>query len=453
MRAAHPAPRTGDRATPPGSLRGRTGEARLDATGDRGHSRPRARSAVAALTLFVLLVSANVATPLYPLLEPRFGAGSLGTSLAFTSYVLALVAGLVLFRRFADSANRRTLLLASVSVAAVATAALALASLAAAPLGWFCAARAAQGAAVACATGAGSAALRALLPGRPDLVGRLTLLATSGGVAAGPVLGGAFSLVGPPLATPFLVVAAGLTVLVPVLIAVAPHGECAPHAPALPTVDAPHTPRERHARGPAPASRAPLPGTRLTTQALRAFRVAAGTGFLSFAVFGFLLSLAPSHFAAIAGTSSPLAIGTLAAAALACSAGVQLIPLPARGRAARLTGPFALSLLAAGLLAVAAAGALGSVPILIAACALTGVGQGIAFRSAFTALVAEVPAERTASTVSAVYTITYLGSAIPVLGLGALVPAVGLGAAAALYAGALSLASLGLAVLTRRARG
>ena len=406
--------------------------------------RRRARIALAVLTLFTLLVSANLATPLFPRLEPLFGAGALGTSLAFSSYVLALIAGLLVFRRFADTANRRTLFLASVSAAALATGTLALAPLLSPALGWFSAARALQGIAIACATGAGSAALRALLPDRPDLVGRLTLLSTSGGVAAGPVIGGALSLIGPPLATPFVVVAAALAILIPLLLTIVPHRACAPHRPALPTIDAPHARAGRRAREP----RGPL-----APEALRAFRIAAATGFLSFAVFGFLLSLAPTHFAAIAGTASPLAIGALAAVTLASSAAVQLLPLPGGERAGAIAGRIGLIVLAIALLGIAAAGRVDAVWFLVLACALAGAGQGVAFRSAFTALIAAVPADRTASTVSAVYTVTYLGSAAPVLGLGALAAGIGLGAAVVGYAAALAAGALVLAIATGRREG
>ena len=411
-------------------------------------SRPRARVALASLTLFALLVSANLATPLFPLLQLRFGIGATGVSLAFTSYVLALIAGLVLFRRFADSANRRTLLLASLAAAGLATAALALAP----NLGWFCAARALQGIAVACATGAGSSALRALLPGRPALVGRLTLLATSGGVAAGPILGGALSslpagaLPSPffdffgPLTTPFLAVAAVLVLLVPALLLIAPHRECAPAVTRLPLVDAPHTPSaSAEPRGPLPS------------RAARPFRIAAATGFLSFAVFGFCLSLAPSHFAAITGIDSRLGIGILASVTLAASAAIQCVPLPAR--AERAFSGAGLLLLALALAGIALANIVGTTWFLVAACALGGVGQGVAFRSAFSALVAAVPPERHASAVSAVYTVTYLGSAIPILGLGALASAVGLAPAVAGFAGALAVACAVLALVGLRVSG
>lgn len=188
--------------------------------------RPRIRMLVTSITLFTLLASANLSTPLFSLLEIKLSMNSFGTALAFSSYVLALIAGLVASRRLTDIANRRTLLTVSVALAALATAGLAYSP----SLGWFCAARAVQGLAIACATGTGSGALRALAPGRPALVGRLTLLATSGGVAVGPVLGVVLSNIdgGDPLALPYFTVAVSLLLLVLVIFSVAPYQESAP---------------------------------------------------------------------------------------------------------------------------------------------------------------------------------------------------------------------------------
>jgi MFS family permease len=401
--------------------------------------RPRTRIAITSLALFALLVSANLSTPLFPLLEIRLGTGPLGITIAFSSYVLSLIVGLLLFRGVADRVNRRTVLVTALAVAALATAALAFAP----TLGWFCVARAAQGVAVACATGTGSGALRALLPGRPALVGRLTLLATSGGVAAGPVLGGALSLVGVPLQTPFLVVAAVLAALVPVVLAVAPHGECGPQLAGIALPDAPD-----------PRPDGPGSGGRNDPVAARSFRVAAATGFLSFTVFGFCLSLAPSHFATIAGTDSRPLIGLLAAVTLAASALVQLLPLAGGWRL-----PVGLTALAVALAGIAASGGVGAVWFLVAASALAGIGQGIAFQAAFTAATASVHPTRHASTVSAIYTVTYLGSAVPVIALGALAEQFGLPDAVMIFALVAAAASLVLARIAtatpraRRARG
>lgn len=392
--------------------------------------RPRARVALTSLALFALLVSANLSTPLFPLLESRLDTGSLGISIAFSSYVLSLIVGLILFRRIADGVNRRTVLIVALAAAALATAALAYAP----TLGWFCVARAVQGIAVACATGTGSGALRALLPGRPALVGRLTLLATSGGVAAGPIVGGLLSLVGVPLQTPYIAVAIVLAALVPVIIAVAPHGECAPPVAGIALADAPDPRPDR-----------PGSHSRNDSAAARAFRIAAATGFLSFMVFGFCLSLAPSHFAGIAGTDSRVIVGALAAVTLAASALVQLVPLTGGWRM-----PVGLGVLATALVGIAAADGVGAVWFLVLASALAGAGQGIAFQAAFTAATAAVHPLRHASTVSAVYTVTYLGSAVPVIALGALAEQFGLAHAVVVFALSAAAISLVLAGVSAR---
>ena len=75
--------------------------------------------------------------------------------------------------------------------------------------------RALQGVAVALATGASAAALRELLPSRPEWASRFTLLASAGGVAAGPVIGGLLSMLPGPTTAPYYVhsvVLAGLLV-------------------------------------------------------------------------------------------------------------------------------------------------------------------------------------------------------------------------------------------------
>lgn len=396
--------------------------------------RPRIRIALTALTLFTLLVSANLATPLFPLLEQRLGITALGTTLAFSSYVLSLIVGLIVFRRFADTVNRRTVLVTALAVTALGTAGLAFAP----NLGWFCVARAAQGAAIACATGTASGALRVLLPGRPGLVGRLTLLASSGGVAAGPIIGGLLSQGAHPLVTPFVSLALALTALIPAILLLAPHELCRPERlpAAIALADAP--PR---------IARADRRRGRQSPAALRAFRLAAATGFLSFTVFGFCLSLAPSHFASIVQADSRPLIGLLAALTLGASALTQLLPLNGSWRL-----PVGLGTLAVALLGIAGAGPLGSPTLLVTASLLAGIGQGIAFQAAFTAATAAVDPAHHASTVSAIYTVTYLGSALPVLSLGFLAERLGLAPAVFVFAIATAIACAALAAMAGRPR-
>jgi hypothetical protein len=151
----------------------------------------------------------------------------------------------------------------------------------------------------------------------------------------------------------------------------------------------------------------------VSTGARGAFWLAAAVGFLSFAVFGFCLSLAPGYFAQIVHAESRPVIGALAGLTLAASALSQLLSI--RGRYAV---PAGLGVLGVSVLLLAASAAWSSAPLLVAASIGAGLGQGVAFRTAFNDVAAKVEPARHAQVISTVYVITYLGSAVPVLGLG-----------------------------------
>ncbi len=119
--------------------------------------------------------------------------------MAFSAYVLALVATLILAGHWSDHIGRRAALVLAVLVGLAGGFVFATAD----GLLELCAGRALQGAAVALATGASSAALRELLPSRPEWASRFTLLASAGGVAAGPAIGGMLSVLPGPTSTPY----------------------------------------------------------------------------------------------------------------------------------------------------------------------------------------------------------------------------------------------------------
>ncbi len=376
------------------------------------------RLLLAGTVIFTLLVGANLATPLYPLLQARIGFGSIGVTVAFTAYVIALIGGLVLFGHWSDHIGRRAALVLAVVVGLVGGLVFGTAG----SLPMLVAGRALQGLAVAIGTGAGAAALRDLMPGRPELASRFTLLSSSGGVAAGPVVGGLLSLLPAHTQAPFVVHSLLLlALLVPLLL-----------------LDA------RPALNPAPSGqgrnylRPRLPA--LTRSARGTFWLAAATGFVSFAVFGFCLSLAPGYFAQIMQADSRPLIGLLAAVTLGCSALSQLVSM--RGR--HLV-PAGLLLLGVSVVLIAAAGALASPVLLVLASMGAGLGQGAAFRVVFNDVAAAVEPARHAQVISAVYIVTYLGSALPVLGLGVAVQAWGLQAAVAGFAVPIAVACVGLA--------
>lgn len=382
-----------------------------------------ARLVLAGGVIFTLLVGANLATPLYSLLQHQLGLNALGVTVAFASYVLALVAGLILAGHWSDHIGRRAALVLAVLIGLAGG----LVFGAAENLAMLAAGRALQGIAVALATGASAAALRDLLPTRPEWASRFTLLSSAGGVAAGPVIGGLLSLLPDPTRAPFLVHAAALlALLIPLFMlrarpAIKPAGDDGPLAtlkPRRPSVS-------RHARG--------------------AFWMAALVGFLSFAVFGFCLSLAPGYFAQIVHADARPLIGVLAALTLGTSALSQVLAV--RGR---FLVPAGLAILGVSVLLIALAGAVGVPWLLVLASITAGAGQGIAFRVVFNEVAAQVEPSRHAQIISAVYVITYLGSAIPVIGIGAAAGAWGLPAAVAGFAVLVFLACVALAVVAVR---
>ena len=382
-----------------------------------------ARLAMAGAVIFTLLVGANLATPLYPLLQAGLGLTSLDISVAFSAYVLALASTLLLAGHWSDHIGRRAALLLAVLTGLTGGVVFAHAE----NLAALSAGRALQGIAVALATGASSAALRELLPQRPEWASRVTLLASAGGVAAGPAIGGVLSLLPPPTSTPYLVHSVVLAaLLVPLCLLRA--------RPAIKPADGPRPLKALAPRRPS-----------ISHEARDAFWVAAAVGFLSFAVFGFCLSLAPGYFAGLLGVDSRPLIGVLAGLTLGASALSQLVTIRSR-----FAVPAGLAVLGGSVILIAAAGVWSSPWLLVAASLAAGAGQGIAFRTVFNDVAGKVEASRHAQIISTVYVITYMGSALPVIGLGFATAAYGLGGAVTGFVVLCGAAAAALAVLTLR---
>ncbi|MBO1267310.1 MFS transporter [Arthrobacter cavernae] len=387
-----------------------------------------ARLVLAGVVIFTLLLGANLATPLYPLLQEQLGISSLGVTVAFSSYVLALAAVLMLAGHWSDHIGRRAALVLAVLVGLLGGTVFANAD----SLLALCAGRALQGVAVGLATGASSAALRELLPQRPDWASRFTLLSSAGGVAAGPAIGGLLSLLPGATSTPYYVHSAVLlAALVPLWLLKARPAIAPGDGPRPFTALAPRKPSiSREARG--------------------AFWLAASVGFLSFAVFGFCLSLAPGYFAAAVHADTRPLVGILAGLTLGASALSQLLAVHGR-----FTVPAGLALLGVSVVLVGAAAAWSNLWLLVVASLAAGVGQGLAFRQVFNDVAGKLEASRHAQIISTLYVITYLGSAVPVIGLGLAVSALGLGTAVAGFTvlcgvAALVLAAVSLRGITRR---
>ena len=384
-----------------------------------------ARLVMAGVVIFTLLVGANLATPLYPLLQAKLGITALDVTVAFSTYVLALVATLILAGHWSDHIGRRAALVLAVLVGLAGGSVFATAD----SLFALCAGRALQGIAVALATGASSAALReaAAQPSRVGLAVHPAGVRRRGGGRPGD-RGGALT--------------AARAHIHAVLPAFPGPGRAA--GPAVPA----QGPAGHHlGRGSAAADACwRRAGPRCPGRRAARFWLASAVGFLSFTVFGFCLSLAPGYFAQIVHADSRPLIGLLAGLTLGSSALSQLLAV--RGR---FVVPVGLGMLAVSVLLIAAAAAWSSPWLLILASITAGLGQGVSFRTVFNDVAGKVEAARHAQIISTVYVITYLGSAFPVIGLGLAAGVVGLQPAVAGFVVLCSIAAVTLAAITLRA--
>ncbi|MGW4383984.1 MFS transporter, partial [Kitasatospora sp. NPDC004531] len=141
------------------------------------------RVGLVAAALLLMLIGANLVTPLYPTLQVRLGLTPLDTTILFTVYVFALVPVLAAVGHWSDHLGRRAMILPAVALSAAGDAVFATAD----SFWQLAAGRAVQGIAVGLSTGAAGAALGDLLPDRPTLAAKLTLACSAGGVALGPL--------------------------------------------------------------------------------------------------------------------------------------------------------------------------------------------------------------------------------------------------------------------------
>ncbi len=381
------------------------------------------RLVITMSAMSLLLIGANLATPLYPQLQSQLSLRPMGTTVAFASYVCSLILFLCTVGHWSDHIGRRAALVFAVALSLAGTLVFASAD----SLTELCLGRGLQGAGVALATGASSAALRELLPSKPQWASRFTLLTSSGGVAVGPLLGGLLALLPGGRHSVFMVQAVLLLlILVPLSLLQA--------RPAIAIASAGERKRALAPRG-----------LGVPVEARPRAVIACMVGFLSFAVFGFVLSLAPGYMAQAFGLHSLPAIGLLAGLPLGVAALTQVF---VRGGDRQL--PVGLLILGGGVILLAFAAEAEILGLAVFAMILIGVGQGTSFRAAFSRAVDAVETSWHARTVSTIYVVTYLGSAVPVIGLGWAAGAFGLVPSTMTFSVACAVLALGLAIAAKR---
>ena len=388
---------------------------------DSTHLPSRITFGCCAFALVTLIVGTNLPSPLYAVYAQRFGFSPVVLTLVFAAYAAALVPALLLAGSAADAFGYRRVLLPGLTLAVAGVLVFAYAE----STGWLFLARVLQGASVGISSGALTAALTRTEPaGRTHRASLVTSLATTGGGGLGPVLAGACALWLPaPTRTCYLVEAVAL-------VAAAAGLSTLPGAlgrsgirwrVSLPTIP--------------PNGRA-------------GFIRACATSFTGWAVTAVFLSIVPSYVRSLTGNRNLLLAGVAAGLVLLVAAVTQPVATRVGARPLQLVGLLAL---AGGTALLLIAGATRSLVVVIAAAAVAGIGQGLAFMGAIRSANHTAPSKAHAAVISTFYIATYLGVGVPVVGVGLLATSTSTTIAVDVFAVIAGLGSLAVAAVHARA--
>jgi MFS family permease len=371
---------------------------------------------VVSAGLFVLLMGANLPTPLYAVYRQRFGFSSAVLTLIFAIYALILIPSLLLFGQLSDRIGRRRVIAIGLGVATVALVLFALARSTA----WLFLARAVQGAALGIITGTAAAALVEQEPhGDESRAALAATLGQAGGAATGPLLAGALAQWAPGPRVLSYVVAATATAVLVVLVLRIP--ERRPPAgrwrPQLPSVPAPI--RSQFAR-------------------------VGLTGAAVWSVGALFLSVVPTYAGSVLKTHNLAALGAVITVMLgtACLAQAGSIRAGLPPPTSQLAG---LLCIVGGLACLVGAFPPRSIPLLLLAAILAGAGLGLAFVGAQTQINRIAPKERRGEVTAAFITCVYLGVSVTAIGVGLLTEVLSLFAAVSVVSAVVAAAALATA--------
>ncbi|OKK17290.1 MFS transporter [Streptomyces sp. CB00455] len=391
-----------------------------------GDRRGRRACLLSGAVFAVCMAGTTLPTPLYGLYQEEFGFSELTVTVVYAVYAFGVIGVLLLAGNASDALGRRPVLLAGLACAAAS----AVCFLCASALGWLYAGRLLSGLSAGLFTGAATAYVMELAP--PRDASRATFVATAanmGGLGCGPLLAGVLSQYAPwPLHLTFAVH----------LVLVAASAAC--------LLWLPETVRERR---PPSSVRPQRPG--LPAQVRTVFGPAAIAAFVGFALFGVFTSVSPAFLAQSLHIDNRAVIGLFVALAFfASTAGQLAVGRVGVGRSL----PLGCAVLLAGLALLAGALRWELSAMVVLSALVGGVGQGLAFRGALSAVAGASPEDRRAAVISTLFVVAYAGISVPVIGVGVLVGPLGLEGAGLVFIACMAVlvSAAGLYLLRRPVR-
>ncbi|MFF9663272.1 MFS transporter [Streptomyces althioticus] len=346
----------------------------------------------------VCMTGTTLPTPLYPLYQQEFGFSELTVTVVYAVYAFAVIGALLLAGNASDAVGRRPVLLWGLACAAASAVCFLLAS----DIAWLYAGRLLSGLSAGLFTGAATAYVMESAP--PGRASRATFVATAvnmGGLGCGPLLAGVLAEYAPwPLRLPYAVHLTLVACSVAVLLWL------------------PETVRDLR---PLRTVRPQRPGVPPHVRAV--FGPAATAAFVGFSLFGVFTSVSPAFLAQYLGVTDHAVSGAVVATAFFASiAGQTAVGRVGVGRSL----PLGCAGLLAGLALLAGALHWDSLALVVPSAVVGGVGQGLAFRGALTAVGRASPPDRRAAVISSLFVVAYAGISVPVIGVGLLAEPLGL---------------------------
>ncbi|MEU0522198.1 MFS transporter [Streptomyces niveus] len=361
----------------------------------------------AAVVFAIGMLGTTLPTPLYGLYREELGFSEFMVTVVFAVYAFGVIAVLLLAGDFSDQVGRRPVLFIGLGLSVAS----AVCFLSEGGLPLLFAGRLLSGFAAGLFSGAATATVIDLAPpGREARAGLAATAANMGGLGCGPLLAGLLAQYAPlPLRLPFAA-ALGLAIVGMVLTRFLPE------------------PVEHRTRRP----RFRPQGLKVPPQVRGIFAPAALAAFAGFALLGLCTAVSPTFVATTLDEPNLAVAGAVVFSVfLASTVGQSLMGRV--GAAGALPG--GCLVLVAGVVLVGASLLVESLALLVIGVICAGLGQGLAFRAALTAIGAAAPQESRGGTISTFFVVAYVGISLPVIGIGALTLLVSLRVSGLIFTG------------------
>ena len=350
-------------------------------------TRSRFGFALLAYAFAAIMLGTTLPTPIYALYADRMHFAVLTTTVIFSTYAVGVLAALLLFGRWSDALGRRPVLLAGAAFALASAVVFLLAD----DVPLLLVGRLLSGLSAGIFTGTATAAVIEAAPeDQRDRATAIATVANIGGLGAGPLLAGVLVQYAPhPMQLPY-VVHIVLVVLAIAAVLLAPE-----------TSDR--------------TGRIGLQRLSVPVEVRRVFLTAATAAFAGFAVTGLFTAVTPSFVSGVIGIANHAVAGVVASSIFVASAVAQL---SARRIPARRAVAVGCAILVVGMVILAVALHFSSLPTLLVAAVVAGVGQGISFSRGLAAVAELTPADRRAEVSSTYFVVAYVAISVPVVGEG-----------------------------------